>query len=78
MITREKNFFMNKMILPFIVIEDKNFHEDENHVTLHWFFLRKCHLAKHTVVKFHLQLSSKRHFYKFLTFFKLEKTKILH
>ena len=33
MITREKNFFMYKMILPFIVMEDKNFHEDENHVT---------------------------------------------
>ena len=33
MITREKNFFMYKMILSFI-IEDKNFHEDENHVIL--------------------------------------------
>ena len=38
MITREKNFFMYKMILPFIVLKDKNFHEDENQVTLHWFF----------------------------------------
>ena len=34
MITREKKIFMYKMILSFIVIEDKNFHEDENHVIL--------------------------------------------
>ena len=73
MITREKNFFMYKMILPFFVLEDKHFHEDENHVILQWFFffLQKCQLAKHTVVKFHLELFSKRQFYLFLTLFKL-------
>ena len=26
------------LILPFFVIEDRNFHEDENHVKLQWFF----------------------------------------
>ena len=39
------------MILPFIVIEDTNFHEDRNHVKLQWFLLT---IVKHIVVKFHL------------------------
>ena len=63
MITREKIIFMYKIILLIIVIEDKNFLEDENHVILQWFFLRKCHLAKHAVLKFHLEHFSKRLFY---------------
>ena len=37
---------MYKMILPFIVIEDKNFHEDENHVILQWFFSTKVSFSK--------------------------------
>ena len=38
MITREKNFFLCIRILPFIVIEDTNKHEDRNHVKLQRFF----------------------------------------
>ena len=39
MITRKKIFFLYIIILPFIVIEDTNIHEDRSHVKLQWFLL---------------------------------------
>ena len=51
MITREKNFFLYIVILPFIVIEDTNFHGDRSHVILKWFLVTivafsKTHISK--------------------------------
>ena len=59
------------MIQPFIVIEATNFREDKNHVKLQWSLLTIVAISKTRSSKIPPGDFSKRHFYLFLTFFKL-------